>query len=122
MIRLPYAGLAPPDFNNTDPESKGKVDFTLHTAACMQVKLAIALHAYSCCEYSALLSPRLCFVSFTIIVSVAMTAQTAYTHRNVSGMLGCWSNASSYDDFPKSADMVSAPALCVTEGTREEAM
>ena len=27
--------------------------------------------------------------------------------KNVSGMLGCWSDASAYDDFPKSADIVS---------------
>ncbi len=31
--------------------------------------------------------------------------QSAYSNRSVVGMLGCWSQASSYDDFPKSADM-----------------
>ena len=38
VIRLPYAGFAPPDFNNTDPASKSLIDFTMHTAACMQVR------------------------------------------------------------------------------------
>ena len=37
VIRLPYAGLAPPNFNNSDPTQKGTTDFTSHTAACMQV-------------------------------------------------------------------------------------
>ena len=31
--------------------------------------------------------------------------QIAYNHRNITSMLGCWSDASSYDDFAKSADM-----------------
>jgi hypothetical protein len=65
LVRLPYSGLAPQGFNNTE-EGRAKTDFTLHTAACMQR------------EYDA---------------------------RNITGMLGCWSNASSYDNFPKSADM-----------------
>eukprot|EP00596_Hydrurales_sp_CCMP1899_P008838 CAMPEP_0119039226 /NCGR_PEP_ID=MMETSP1177-20130426/8629_1 /TAXON_ID=2985 /ORGANISM="Ochromonas sp, Strain CCMP1899" /LENGTH=360 /DNA_ID=CAMNT_0007002873 /DNA_START=652 /DNA_END=1731 /DNA_ORIENTATION=- len=65
LVRLPYAGLAPPGFVDTE-EQRGSIDFTLHTAACMQ---------------------------------------GSYQDRNVTGMLGCWSQASSYDDFPKSADM-----------------
>jgi hypothetical protein len=66
IVRLPYAGLAPKGFNDSNGYERSKVDLTLHTAACMQ---------------------------------------SAYQNENVTAMLGCWSDASSYDDFPKSADM-----------------
>lgn len=66
FIRLPYAGIADPDINNT-AEYRATVDLTLKTQICME------------------------------------------KHYNESGnvvdMLKCWSSASTYDDFPKSADL-----------------
>lgn len=50
VVRLPYAGLAPSDVNNTDFEYRASTDLTQHTSACMQVSTYfVYVHICLCC-------------------------------------------------------------------------
>ena len=84
FVRIPYSGVAPAGFNNTR-ENRSKTDFTNHTQNCM-------LEAFSRLGWG-----TNGVSSFTLSQSLAV--ETA--------MFKCWSSASAYDNFPKSADLAS---------------
>ena len=67
VIRLPYAGLAPQGFNDSDPESKSTTDFTLHTSACMRVRSLIMYYDRDYyASYVSLFLMLLCFLYFLL--------------------------------------------------------